>query len=92
MALQQQEIHANPVPWEGRSHDQLKEIINRGLAGGDDFILAAREMERRSREFEDAEDYTRAEAARLSHSRRLKIGLAIWLAAIVSVVAWLLLG
>ena len=90
MALQQ-ELRADPVPWEGRSHDQLKEVINRGLAGGDDFVLAAREMERRSREVADAEDRARADAAHASHILRLKIGVGIWLVTILAIAVWLFL-
>ena len=91
MALQQ-EIRADPGPWEGRSHDQLKEVINRGLAGGDEFVLAAREMERRSREVAEAEDKARVDAAHASHIFRLKLGIGIWLATVLAIAAWLMWG
>ena len=90
MALQQ-ELRADPGPWEGRSHDQLKEVIDRGLLGGDEFILAAREMERRSREVVDAEDRARADSAHASHILRLKVGVGIWLATVLAIAVWLFL-
>ena len=90
MALQQ--AFADPEPWEGRSHDQLKEIVNRGLAGGDDFVCAACEMERRSREFLDAEELAQKEAARIKWRRRLMIWLTISGVGAVGAIAWLILG
>ena len=68
MALQG-EIHQQN--WEGRSHGQLQEIVQRGLAGGDEFVAAVREMERRSREQSRTEELETAESARLRRKRRL---------------------
>ena len=71
--------------WEGRSHGQLQEIVQRGIAGGDEFVAAAREMERRSREHTRAEEIAATEAARINRKRRL-IALAIIAALLFAVV------
>lgn len=90
--MAQQEILADPDSWEGRSHDQLQQIMNRGLAGGDDFVRAAREMERRSRQFFEAEELAQAEAARNAHRRHIVIWLAIGLMWGVAMTTWMILG
>jgi len=90
MALQQ--TFADPEPWEGRSHDQLKEIVDRGLAGGDDFVGAACEMERRSREFFEAQERAQAEAARIRWRRRLIVWLTIGAVGALAAIAWYIWG
>lgn len=36
--------------WEGRTTEQLREMLDRGLAAGDAFVAAAAEIERRASE------------------------------------------
>ncbi len=40
----------SPGWWQSRSTDELQAIIQRGIQGGETFLAAATEMERRARE------------------------------------------
>ena len=77
MALQ--EIVADPTPWEQRSYEELKDIVGRGFAAGQDFVAAAREMERRGRDCDREE--TIAETRRRHSARRYRLALVAALVA-----------
>jgi hypothetical protein len=44
----------SPAWWQRRSTDELQAIIHRGIQGGEIFLAAATEMERRAREADAA--------------------------------------
>ena len=79
-----------PLSWEQRSHGQLQEIVQRGIAGGDDFVAAAREMERRSREKLRADELEEADAALARRKYRLVTLAGVAAAAFVLVMIGML--
>ena len=76
--------------WEGRPHVQLQEIVQRGLAGGDEFFSAAQEMERRARDHARIQALEEAEAAVVKKKRRRLIWTAACAAIIVLAVVALI--
>ena len=60
--------------WESRTAEQLRDIINRGFAGGPEFPGAVAEIERRARE----ETRRLRELAATEALRRKKRKLIIW--------------
>ena len=68
--------------WETRTSGQLRELIERGLAGGEAFDGAVREMERRDREAR-----RRQEAAEADMRRRGSIALWAAIASLLVAIA-----
>jgi hypothetical protein len=60
----------SPAWWRNRTSEELRDIINRGFAGGDLFAGAAAESARRSNE---ARRLAEQEAAELSQARRRRV-------------------
>ena len=63
------ETPGSPDWWQGRSSDELRAIVHRGVHGGELFFGAAAEMERRAREIEAARDVQYME--KVNTSRRI---------------------
>ena len=70
---------AEQEEWRNRSTAELKEIAAAGVAGGDRFVFAVREIERRSEESFNRANSLESERNRLQarKDRNLRIGLAI---------------
>lgn len=70
---------AEQAEWQNRSTAELKEIVAAGVAGGDRFIAAVREIERRSEESLSRANSLESERSRREarKDRNLRIGLAI---------------
>jgi hypothetical protein len=85
--------------WRSRSSDELRELINRGFAGGDLFTGATAEAARRSSEAQLAADLEAAEAAMRRRSRvrkilllRILVGLSLLVTLFATVVVIMQLG
>ena len=73
-------VTAAPPPisrWEDRSGEELRSIIQRGFAGGDDFAHAVAETERRAREALHRQDEAGAIKKRHEESVRISTLAAI---------------
>jgi hypothetical protein len=76
--------------WEGRSPEQLRELVQGGFQAGTVFESAVQEIERRARELtRRARVEAAAEQARRRRLQRLSLaGIALLLAIIVAVGVW----
>lgn len=63
--------------WEGRTSEELRDIINRGFAGGEIFKGATAEVERRTKLAERAREAAAAEEERQRRAIRLIVLAAV---------------
>ena len=80
----------SPAWWHARSHQELRECLDRGF-GSAGFDGATAEAERRAREQREAEDEAARRKAARKKSLRLGILEALLLGCLVAVIAILLL-
>jgi hypothetical protein len=83
---------ASPAWWRSRSSDELNAIFHRGIQGGDMFIAAAREMERRARDAEAARDAAEVRTVKVARRQPVKLLGAILIASLVAGAILLFLG
>jgi hypothetical protein len=86
------ELPPGPEPggdMKSRSPDELREIASHGIAGGEMFLAASSEIERRARDA-DAAIHAREEAAVTQRLRMIWLLAALFVVIDALIIAWLL--